>query len=385
MEQVDGNTLLVPIASSGTSKVLDAVIRSRKKKSWYKLSESEQAERKVRRINEIERCMHHGCLSKGLIRKKKTSVLNRCNPGCHSRMCAHCVESRRVKYRFQLQRIVEQYADPRMITVGFSNVSRLTKSYLKRCSLEFNQWRKNIKRLSRSGEKKGDRPFYIESYVSILEIKFNAKGSAIYHTDWKRRKKIAGYYAEDNWNVHFHMIYDGTFIPHAKAVKALVQATRGGSRYVWFDDISPKRNVVRNRAKALWYITKYVSKMVFSTSNVDRAIEYYKATFTIRFVRIWGVKAEKEEGKYELYTKTLVNQGFSYLDALLIEHETLEVMEFWGAKQWDYELPEEENVFLYAHKEMQLLALLGGGKEDGRKRTEVQVSENSGSYKDQCR
>lgn len=279
------------------------------------------------RVSSIQRCLKYGYVKHEGFVKNNINHFFEC--GCNSRLCPHCVEKMKKQYRRALRTVISSYKQPRFLTVGFRNTPDLTKDYLKKCSYQFNRFVRNIKRKSRQLEKQGQRAILLGDYICVLEIKFHKKGALI--KDKKTGKPI-GIYQDNNWNVHYHIIFDGTFLPQKIASDILKKTTKGESQYVDIRYIS--REKIRSKMKALNYVTKYLSKMHTDTLDYKHSIEYYNAINKIRFVKICGKKPDpKLPSGFQRLFPILLNKIKDVSDALSREHELSETMQELGIKR----------------------------------------------------
>lgn len=294
----DYNTPLAQYAITGTNSLIDFLYTSEK------------------RMENIRQCIQDGSYDSILLKEKEGDLLYNKRIGCNSPLCPFCVEKRKRDSRRKFREAVSDFKFPRFMTIGFRNVPDLTREYLKRTAVEFNTFKRYIKR----------RGYNLGAYIAVMEIKHTvAKG----------------------WNMHYHVIYDGEYIPWKEAGKELKKATKGDSWYVNIQCMA-KGDLIRSKMKALNYVTKYISKMYFETESRNIALEYYEATRKIRFIKTYGIDVIKEESKYTLYQKFLMDSGHDYLEVKQIICEIQVFIEKFDLDKYDPTKTPEENFFMYA-------------------------------------
>lgn len=269
------NTLLVQYALSGTNPLLEFYYDSEK------------------RIESVRECIKTGYYNKELIKIGNSEDLVMVRLGCNSPLCPHCIEKRKRKSRAKLRLILSRFIQPRFMTLGFKNVQNMDKMKLRECSMQFNLFKKYLKR----------KKYTLGAYISVLEIKYNK---------------------DSGWNIHYHILYDGDYIPRDEAIKIFKQVTQGAS---WYIDIRlmGRSDRVRSKNKAMNYVTKYLSKMSFIDEDFRIMSEFYESTRRMRFLKIHGIKYKKMEKNNKLYRNYLYDKGFNYLE---IEEHISEIQAF---------------------------------------------------------
>lgn len=287
------------------------------------------------RIKAVQECMTKGYNQHKLFRRVGTHEISNIHLGCNYKFCPNCREYRRKFLRRELKEYVMQFQQPRFMTVSFKSQTKLTKDFIKKSAQEFNITRKLLKR----------KNYNFGNYLNIQEIKYNKKGSQIYD---RRNKNLLGYHKENNWNLHYHIIYDGDYIPVKLARQLFEQSTKGESWYINVDYIS--KESIHNKAKALNYVTKYISKMDLDVDDYDKMIEYYNATYGIRFLKTYGFAILKK-CKYQLFRKYLENlpdYRNDYLKIIEFESEIRQFMHYFGCLLYDLTMTEEENFLMHS-------------------------------------
>ncbi len=119
---------------------------------------------------------------------------------CNSRLCPYCSERNRKRNHFKIYEEISQYKHPRFLTFGFKAVSNLTRHYVKEISKLHNAFIKEL-----HTKRKWHKKFQLGRYCSVMEVKRHHKGDL---------KKDGGVYEQDQWYVHFHVIFDGEYLPN---------------------------------------------------------------------------------------------------------------------------------------------------------------------------
>jgi len=262
------------------------------------------------RQESIQLCMEQGFVKKDLYRTlQKDTVLN-LEFGCNSRVCPHCANQRQKKYRRELKEIVSQYEGAcRFLTIGMIEVQHLTKDYIKRCNRAISRTMDIIRKLKNPFTK---QKYSFGNYVNVMEIKHHKAG------DVKKNKKgqVFGHYDADSWNIHYHIVYEGDYIPQKLLAEKLRKQTKafpeGVSSYVFINYI--QKDSIRNKFKAMNYIAKYISKMDFELSDYSLTLEYLTATKRVNFVKISGIKSSKTANKFIRLVDFYVYSGKDYWD-----------------------------------------------------------------------
>lgn len=286
------------------------------------------------RAADVRTCMRQGYVNHWLMKEKKGNKVKRVKVGCSSRLCSHCAEVRKRDLRERLKEIVLTYKDPRFLTIGFKNVGELEKAHIKRCAADFNYMLKLLKSRNKTRQKAGKQPYTLGRYINVMEIEHSK---------------------EKGYNIHYHILYDGTFIPQKLLVSLFKKATQGESYYVYIKAM-PRNVSVRDRIKALYYITKYISKSDTSRYPAHVAIQIIKGTKRCRFVKVVGDPLPKIEATHTPLRHFLTITPLTSLDSRDAKEEFLArldmKMQDFGAREWDLELHDTENFFLYAAKQI---------------------------------
>jgi len=198
--------------------------------------------------------------------------------GCNSRICFHCAKGRRGKLFNRLKTVFATFDRLRFLTIGFKNTPTIDNGYFKQCSAQFDLVKKYLKR----------EGYEFGTYVNVLEVKYHRAGEPIIE---RSSGKTIGTYETAQWNVHYHVLFDGDYIPQASAQKAVEKATRGESFYAYIKEIkaSHTQQPVTDSKKALSYVIKYLGKLDGHDGNANVLAEFYTATEGIRFYNV-GLK-----------------------------------------------------------------------------------------------
>lgn len=363
-----------------SSRVLNNVLKL-KYKLWWKNIAGKVAEkqyfpafeRKQHRINNILSCSKTGKINSKLYVDLDSRKVYDVKYGCNSKLCPNCVEKHKKNWRGKCHDVVKKYKDPRFMTVSFKNVTTISEEYLVKCNHEFMRVREQIRdfrlwdtfskkkrlELSKKGlKRKNYKPLYrIDSYINVMEIKRNYKGDAVFHyyrdKHHKWKKKFIGYRDKTDWNMHYHIIYDGSFINQRDIRKIFYKVTKGESHHIDLQWCSQDR--IHNRARALNYITKYISKMIIPNKDVPTMIEYYNATFNKKFIKVYsniGNIPQKRNSKMQ-YFKTFIyeNNNHDSYDARFDYFVLSEILQKYKINQYELDLSPEENFFKYGSTE----------------------------------
>jgi hypothetical protein len=126
--------------------------------------------------------------------------------------------------------------------------------------------------------------------VNVLEVKFHKKGEQILR---RSDGAVIGEYEYDQWNVHYHILFDGDFIPQGIAQDQFSKATGGESFYTYIKACAINEPV-RYKKSALTYVLKYLGK-VEGVNNDPRVLaQFYEATKGLRFYNVGFKKADRE-------------------------------------------------------------------------------------------
>lgn len=363
-EKIYDNTLFTSLAITSTNKIIDTVTRKH-----YNRPKSFQLEREAaitKRVQDINNCRQEGNIGKSLVYDKESQKLVAVFKRCNSRMCNNCNERKKVEYRKRLYKLVRSFQTPKLLTLSFKSTKQLKRQQLKDLSKQFMRFREYVLRKENTFTRK---KYSFNAYVAVMEIKYNKKGDSI--TDRDTRKKIIGYHKENNWNIHYHMVYDGDYIPVYMAREIFKQVTKDKSFYVHIKSFGK----VARKDLALKYVTKYISKMHFNCEELSTMLEYYDATYKIRFLKVYGINykidknerlrlynlLKKDKISYEEFLYFVLGYQSQYMtwyqyvkskevklehyELQMIESEIIDKTEKYDLKSWDIEKDEEENVF----------------------------------------
>jgi hypothetical protein len=367
---VDNISLLGLKSLSGTINLLDKLIVPKRSYKGHYLEPKERELAKINRAKAICKCLLEKKNSFLLLKEKykyddrgntipSQNVL-RVNLGCNSRICPHC--SKKIKYKTtkELLEKANQFKNPRFLTLSFKNPTHLTREYFLNLNKQVNIFMKLLRRgysLKRLNEifkkiesdyniktKKTIVDYYLQNYKSKQIIKFGFdRYISIMELDYKKESS--------SWNVHFHIIYDGSLIPQSLAMHCLLTASKGVSRIVDIKQIknnSFRNQSVKNIKYAVLYVTKYISKMYQCFNDSTLSEEYYLSTRQIRFVKAYGFdKPDILPSRYELFSEYL---SYSFPDVDFWEKDLLysQIIEYFKKHKdllyFDLNLSVDENL-----------------------------------------
>lgn len=349
-----------------------------------RLTKSVDSEAKEKRITNILHCSQGGKFYRLYLDSKFNEwELVRVEQGCNSRVCPTCMEKYKSKIRRTMRLNLDSFDSVRFLTPSFQSTTQLTKNYIKQCSSDFSRLREYLARTNTVGKYRkvlhklfklgrisevrynnvlnhyttypsSTKLNLIKRYIIVLEIKYNKEGTLILNEYGKEIGKHKG----NNWNLHYHMIYDGEYIPRELLSYNLERVTRGESFFIGIKYISPYS--VRSKEKALNYITKYLSKISFKSDDYEVMLEYYSAIEKIRFYKTLGVKMTRLPYFYIPFREWLLNM---YTDTDIINEKVISFhleMEKFKLSRINLELSIEENVMRYSENEVILSCLYVG-------------------------
>ncbi len=99
-------------------------------------------------------------------------------------------------------------------------------------------------------------------------------------------------YEYDQWNVHYHVLFDGDYIPQSVCSDLFSRVTGGESRYTYIKAPGYGQPIAAQKA-ALRYVLKYLGKVEGINNDPSVLAEFYTATKKVRFYNIGLNKAEK--------------------------------------------------------------------------------------------
>lgn len=362
----DLNTLFIQDAITGTEYILKQIYRGRN--TGFN-TERTIYEKREKRIQNVNKCISDGFVTKRLLKEKGSYKLIKSVQRCNNRLCSNCNQIFQKRNRSVLRKVVKTYRECRFMTINFKNVEHLNKDYVKKCSRQFNLMKKYLNRFSikknllkilkklldenhinqdrydnlnkyYKSYKDKDRVFTLGNYINVMEIKYSK---------------------EKGWNLHYHILFEGSYIPVEVGREALKRASKSESYYVDIRYISEER--VKNKVKAVNYITKYITKMNYHSEDLSLMMEFYKSTDRMRFIKIHNTNEEvksivaKGNAQFEDFFVYLVyNTDKEKIEIIAQIDMYMEQMEFWGMYNYNFRDSLEENVFKYANKDMMLLA-----------------------------
>lgn len=219
--------------------------------------------------------------------------------GCGSRLCMYCNGKHRQRNYMRLQGVFGEFETLRFLTLGFRNVSEISENYFKECQEQFRLFKQSLARARHvqgclcgrcDYGKKEVKGYTLGGYVNVMEVKFHRKGEII-----RSRKdgRVMGEYTYDQWNVHYHILYDGDYIPQGIAQDFFSRATGGESFYTYIKACAYREPVQYQKA-ALRYVLKYLSKLEGHGGDPQIIARFYEATRKVRFFNIGLKKADRQ-------------------------------------------------------------------------------------------
>ncbi len=196
------------------------------------------------------------------------------NAGCNSRVCPNCNERYRKKQIKKIGFAVSHMKSIKSLTLSPKNYS--TEDFNSGFAMKETSkiWKAIQDHIS------SKTIYKIDSFVAVKEFKYNPKGSEIYS---RKTKKVIGYHKEDNWNIHLHVLYDGSFIPQKLLSKVLFRITKGVSKYTFIKSLS-SRYQEYGWVKSIKYISKYVGKFEVPNQDINRIADFYINTKNKRLI-----------------------------------------------------------------------------------------------------
>lgn len=343
-------SLFTSIASSSTESILDSFLKVKPK---YLESYEDAFKRRIKRKNQIFDCMQYKGYKKILMLEDYTDKIIPIKLYCNNKMCRACQKRRAIRLRFEIMEIIKGYKNPVLVTYSGRNKEELTRKIIQDEKKIFMRTREYIKR---GNNIKTGKKFRFDDYVAVMEIKLNMPNDIkyrIYRKSGRWKRKNVGKYDKKEWNIHFHMIYDGDYIPIKWAKSCFKKASKGESHHVCFNYIRDVENISA-------YISNYVTKMCFREDFVEEAKTYYKETKGLKFITVEGKRPEKIyrtfncKNLYEQIKKYF--RGYENVDIMLVIQEIRWTIDYYNLSAYEIKKSIEENVLLYADEETKLKA-----------------------------
>lgn len=333
----------------------------------HSLLKSRDLETKLNRINNIINCSNGNKFYKLYLDTKNCNWdLLKLEQGCNSRLCSSCMDKYKKKLRRIMRSNLDNFDSVRFMTPSFTSVKTLSKGYIKRCSRQFARLREYLARINTISKYRSRlHKLYKLGQLNLTRYKALLGYYNTYPPNYKLtliQKYIIvlefTYSEVTGWNLHYHMIYDGMYIPQELLGYYFKNVTDQDSYFVGIKYISPYD--VRSKEKSLNYITKYLSKISFISDDYELLLEYYQAINKVRFYKVQGVKMSRLP---YFYIHLLYWLSFMYSDSLVINEIYTNIyveMEKFKLSKINLELSWEENLCLYGKTEV----LLEGLNED---------------------
>lgn len=303
-----------------------------------------------KRIDQILKCSEQGHIKYMLISKKGEYTVKKVKITCNSRVCRKCMLKLQNIKKSLISSIIVKYRKPTLATFSPKNYETLSNEDIKKEIRVFARTREYIRR---GDNIKTGKKYVFDNSVYVMEIKFHRKGERKYRYEkvhGQINKVYYGVYKEDSWNIHFHMIYDGDYIPKKFAINCFKKASGNRSYNVDLRYLYNVKDIVS-------YISKYISKINFQNEDIHLVKKYYKETRKIKFISIYGYRPEKIS-EYEQIYNNLRYSHLNYYDLVTLEYELLGCMILYDINTYELELSAEENFFKYS-KTNRILGCLG--------------------------
>lgn len=219
--------------------------------------------------------------------------------------------------------------------VNFPSMN-IRKEYLKICRKH--GWRYNRYNLG------------IGKFVAVKEFEFHKEGEPVIDKD---TKEVIGIYDQDQWNVHMHVVYEGTFLPQELISKVMKNISKGKSYRNTFRKIDP--NTGFGWVKTANYLSKYIGKVSTTHKSVDVKLTYLLGTKNTKLVT-FSTKSKQEKlpalcpecyqgtfietysvKEYTLEFQPVKNEFFERLKQTLLEESNIDALyEKFSQKEIEY-------------------------------------------------
>lgn len=171
---------------------------------------------------------------------------------CKDRLCPFCAHERVTQVAQRIAQAVAAMKQPRTVILTLKDAPRTLQDALQSLRVAFGKLRRTP--LWRSTAKWG---------IYVTEI---------------TRNQAAG-----TWHPHIHLVYDGSFLPHAQLSRTWCTIT-GGAKIVWVAAVTNTTAIANELAK---YIAKAPNQHLLSPSEIR---EYATATAAARLLQTFGRK-----------------------------------------------------------------------------------------------
>lgn len=203
--------------------------------------------------------------------------------GCNSRLCMYCNKRKRHKLFNRLSKVFATFERLRFLTIGWKNIGfeELTPEYFKKISKYFERLRQRLKR----------HGYEFGTYVCVPETKFHFAGEPKYDSGTGQQ---IGRYERDEWNVHYHVLFDGDYVPQKEISAALYSITNKETSYAYITGMTDG-NPVLNQKKALSYTIKYLGKLEGHNGDLRVLAQFFKGTENVRFYNVGWKRADRQK------------------------------------------------------------------------------------------
>ncbi len=177
---------------------------------------------------------------------------------CGLSICPICQYKRSLKFVRDYEPYIKTFENPRLMTLTLKNVKFITPDDFKRFSKYFLALKRKLKSWN----------LKLNKGVRVLEVTEKGKG---YH-------------------IHYHLLYDGSYIPQDFLSKAWGRIT-GGSFIV---DI----RVVRHIHQGLTYLAKYINKV--PDMSAAKTVNFLIASKNVRVVQTFGTRFKVSRPNFKM-------------------------------------------------------------------------------------
>lgn len=211
-------------------------------------------------------CGNQGCHNHGVVKEVKPHT-------CGIAICEKipCLKNRINKRRRKYIQLTKNYRTPKFLTLtlkGYHPLKIDVKREMDRMWKTFSQWCR--------------RRGYWWSYMKTLEI--------------EPHDYCVGLEYKTVYFYHFHIIYDGKYVPVTWLSKEWLKITKD-SYIVWIQGLNPMNR--KSRGRLVNYVTKYVSKSAYLELEVNEYLPWRKTPMFM----VWRMKKLKILYEYMNYPR----------------------------------------------------------------------------------
>lgn len=311
----------------------------------------------VDRVEQIRKCQHKELMYAVCGGCGSTNQLH--IGGCGARICSFCAKRTRWRTFNNNKETFKELGNLRFLTLGFKNVDSTTlyerEQYTYKSSrkvdgkkIKFDKTAERNKYLNMCVEQFEElrRLLKVEglefgTFLRVLEVKrhkflvsaptltrekirkyhrenglvcgFNEKNKTVKLPDkamldlLQSLEPIADIEEIDEWNCHYHILFDGDYMPIRKITELFGKATKGESTYAYIEKVKDEgfkgevltpENIALRRNRALNYVLKYLGK-IDGLTDVEELAQFYKATENVKFFTR-GIKKRDYKPKVDL-------------------------------------------------------------------------------------